>query len=270
MRCARFLSAALISIVFCSAHSLSIPARAETDTPPGPAAPDWVFSGLFGRYDDAGLRRGFLVYMDACSTCHSLRHVAYRDLQALGVGFGPEDIKSIAAQFKVVDGPDDNGKMFKRSGRPSDRFVPPYPNVEAAKAANKGMLPTDLSLITKARPGGPDFLYHLLTGYEDAPANFDLAPGMHYNVAVSGHQTGMMSPLYDDLVLYDDGTDATVEQMSKDVTQFLAWAADPHMDQRKRLGLKVVIFLTLLTIMMIALKREVWAHLHQEPGSATK
>jgi len=266
----RLLTTGLLLVALLPIVTLEIEAHAESNETSNLPETDWTFTGLFGRYNDADLRRGFLVYMDACSTCHSLRHVAYRDLKALGVGFGPEDLKTIAAQFKVVAGPDDDGKMFKRPARPSDRFVPPYPNVQAAKAANKGMLPTDLSLITKARPGGPDFLYHFLTGYADAPADFDLAPGMYYNSAVSGHQTGMMPPLYDDLVLYDDGTDATVEQMSKDVTQFLAWAGDPHMDQRKRLGVKVVIFLALLTIMLIALKKEVWAHLRQRPQHSTE
>jgi ubiquinol-cytochrome c reductase cytochrome c1 subunit len=224
----------------------------------------WTFEGPVGHFDQAQLRRGFQVFMEACAACHSLRHVAYQDLSALGIGFGPEDIKALAADFKVQDGPDDNGKMFMRQAKPSDTFAPPYPNKEAARAANKGMYPPDLSLITRARRGGPDFLYAFLTKYGPPPAGFELTPGMSYNPVVSGQQTGMKPVLSDGYVDYVDGTEPTVAQMARDVTAFLAWAADPHLETRKALGLKAVIFLLLLTIMLIALKLEVWALLHRD------
>ncbi len=245
-------------------------ARGEGDATESLSEPDWSFSGPFGRYDQSTLRRGLQVYVEACADCHSLRHVAYRSLSALGIGYGPEDIKAFAAEFEVEDGPDESGEMYMRPARPSDRFAPPYPNKEAARVDNKGMYPPDLSLITKARKDGANYLYAMLVGYTDPPEGEEPVPGMYYNRYVPGHYTGMNAPLLDNLVAYDDGTEATVEQMSSDVTEFLAWAADPHMNDRKSLGIRVVIFLVLLTIMFIALKREVWAHLHTPPERDTE
>lgn len=257
----------LAAVALAFALAFATDARAEQGVPidiPTILPPEgWSFVGPFGRWDQAQLRRGFQVHSEACAGCHSLRHVAYRNLEALGIGFGPEDIKALAASSKVEDGPDENGKMFRRPALPADRIVPPYPNKEAARAANKGMYPPDLSLIVKARKGGREFLYDFLTGYVEAPPGFDLRRGMYYNTAVHGHQTGMAPALAPDLVVFDDGTEASVEQMATDVTAFLTWAADPHMETRKKVGLKVVIFLGLLTIVFIALKREVWAHLHR-------
>lgn len=248
--------------VFAVAFALVIaPAATSGAEEPDIATHHWSFNGPFGTYDQAALRRGLDVYLDACSGCHSLRHVAYRNLQALGVGFGPEDIKAFAADFEIEDGPDSDGKMFLRPARPSDRFVPPFPNPQAARAANNGMYPPDLSLITRARAGGPDFVYAFLVGYEEPPADVVVPPGMHYNHVAPGGFTGMPSALYEDFIEYEDGTPATVEQMASDVTMFLTWAADPHMETRKALGIRVVIFLALLTVMFIALKRETWAHL---------
>ncbi len=237
--------------------------------PPELPAQDWSFSGPFGTFDQAALRRGLEVYLDACASCHGIRHVAYRNLSALGVGYGPEDIKAFAAEFEVQDGPDETGKLFWRPARPSDRFAPPYPNAQAARAANKGMFPPDLSLITRARAGGADFLYAFLVGYEDAPEHLSLGPGMYHNRFAPGGQTGMAPQLFEELIEYEDGTPATVEQMAADVTTFLAWTADPHMEARKSMGLRVVAFLALLTIMFIALKREVWAQF-DEPPPATE
>ena len=251
----------------------AVPARADigvsTEVPTEEAFP-WTFQGPLGRFDQAQLRRGFQVFTETCAGCHSLRYVAFRDLSALGIGFGPEDIKALAASYQVQDGPDENGKMFMRPAKAADDLPPPYTNKETARAANKGMYPPDLSLITRARTGGPDFLYALLTGYGQPPPNFATTPGMYYNAVVSGHQTGMQPPLSDGIVTYDDGTAATVPQMARDVTAFLAWAADPHMQERKALGFKVVIFLTLLTILFIALKLEVWAHLHPPSDPTTE
>jgi ubiquinol-cytochrome c reductase cytochrome c1 subunit len=248
----------------CLASLPAAGARADGGARPELPSPLWSFAGILGRYDQAALRRGFLVYVDTCSGCHSLRHVAYRDLSALGVGFAPEDIKALAAQFKVEDGPNEEGKMFRRPARPSDRIVSRFPNKQAAQHANNGMYPPDLSLITKARRDGTDYLYAFLIGYGEAPAGFELNPGMHFNRFAPGQQTGMEAVLEDDLVEFDDGTPATVDQMARDVTEFLSWAADPHREIRHGIGSRVVIFLFLLTLMLIALKREVWAHLHEK------
>jgi ubiquinol-cytochrome c reductase cytochrome c1 subunit len=242
--------------------SVSVVADSGVEVPP---SQDWSFKGPFGRYDQAALRRGLRVYVDGCWACHSLRHVAYRNLSALGVGFGPEDIRAFAAEFEVRDGPNEEGELFVRPALPSDHFASAFANKAEARRANKGMYPPDLSLITKARKGGADYLYALLVGYAEPPEGTASIPGMHYNPYVPARYTGMKAPLIDNLVEYDDGTDATVEQMAKDVTHFLAWTADPHMEERKRLGVKVVIFLALLTILFIALKLEVWAHLKSPP-----
>lgn len=259
----RLLSILAILATSCILPPATAPARADGGERPELPSPLWSFAGILGRYDQASLRRGFLVYMDACAGCHSLRHVAYRDLTALGVGFTPEDIKALAAQFKVEDGPNEEGKMFRRPARPSDRIVSRFPNKQAAQHANNGMYPPDLSLITKARRDGIDYLYAFLIGYADAPEGFELNPGMHFNRFAPGQQTGMEAVLEDDLVEFDDGTPATVDRMARDVTEFLAWAADPHREARHSIGSRVVAFLFLLTLMLIALKREVWAHLHE-------
>ncbi len=267
----RALAATAMAAAMASSLAVS-PGRADGGERPELPSPLWSFSGILGRYDQAALRRGFLVYMDACSGCHSLRHVAYRDLSALGVGFTPENIKALAAQFKVEDGPNEEGKMVRRPARPADRIVSRFANKQAAQHANKGMYPPDLSLITKARRDGTDYLYAFLIGYEEAPAGARLTPGMHFNRYAPGQQTGMEAVLEDDLVEFDDGTPATVTQMARDVTEFLAWAADPHREIRHSIGSRVVVFLFLLTLMLIALKREVWAHLHEKkpepPASA--
>ncbi|MBL8658435.1 MAG: cytochrome c1 [Rhodospirillales bacterium] len=266
------LRAAIVAVALVVLVVVAAPDRAATAAEDGarPPIPQqlWSFAGILGKYDDAALRRGFLVYMDACSGCHSLRHVAYRDLSALGVGFGPEDIKALAAQFKVEDGPDEEGKMFRRPALPADRIVSRFPNKQAAQHANRGMYPPDLSLITKARRDGTNYLFAFLTGFEEPPADAEVTPGMHYNRYAPGQQTGMEGVLSEDLVEYDDGTQASVPQMASDVTSFLAWAADPHREIRHSIGVRVVIFLLLLTLMLYALKREVWAHLHERKEEA--
>lgn len=263
-------------VIRLSAILLVISVWSGTDAPAAdtgvlpPPKQSWSFSGPFGEYDQGALRRGLRVYIDACWSCHSLKHVPYRSLSALGVGYGPEDIKALAADFDIMDGPDENGEMFFRAAQPTDRFAPPFNSRAEAQRANKGIFPPDLSLMTKARPGGADYLYALLVGYEDPPADADRPPGMYYNPYVPGQYSGMNRPLLDGLVEYDDGTEATVEQMASDVTHFLAWAADPHMETRKSIGIKVVIFLVLLTVMFIALKMEVWAVLKPRPQAPEK
>ena len=222
---------------------------------------DWSFNGIAGTYDRGALRRGLQVYLEVCASCHSLNLVAYRHLG--GVGFAEQDIKAIAAEFEVEDGPDDEGDMFSRPARPADRFPVPFANEQAARAANAGALPPDLSVITKARKGGANYIYSLLVGYKDeAPQGFALMEGMSYNEYFSGHQIAMLPPLAEDGVEYADGTKASVEQLALDVTTFLEWAGEPTMEDRKRLGIKVLIFLLVLTAMLYALKRRIWADLH--------
>jgi ubiquinol-cytochrome c reductase cytochrome c1 subunit len=227
---------------------------------PVPPAQSWSFSGPFGTYDRAALQRGFQVYKDVCAGCHSLRHVYYRDLAALG--YNEDEIKAIAASVEVQDGPNDQGEMFTRPGRPYDRFKSPFPNDNAARAANNGAFPPDLSVITKARPHGHDYLYALLTGYKEPPADMKMTEGMVYNTAFAGHQIAMPPPLSEGSLEYKDGTKATIPQMAKDVTTFLAWAAEPEMEERKRLGYKVLLFLVVLTGVLYAAMRRVWSKVH--------
>ncbi|NQU58089.1 MAG: cytochrome c1 [Rhodospirillales bacterium] len=222
---------------------------------------DWSFDGIFGTYDRGALKRGFQIYSEVCVSCHSLNYVAYRNL--MDIGFEEENVKVIAAEFEVEDGPNDEGEMYLRPARPSDRFVAPYANEKASRAANNGAFPPDLSLMAKARKGGPDYLYGLLTRYhEEPPEGMELADGMSYNEVFSGHQIAMAPPLDDEAVEYEDGTPATLVQHAKDVTTFLAWAASPEMEHRKRLGIKVMLFLFVWTGMLIALKKKIWAKLH--------
>ena len=223
-----------------------------------PPSMKWTFDGLFGSFDRAALRRGFQVYTEVCAACHSLRLVHYRNLTA--IGFTEDQVKAIAAEVEVTDGPDAEGEMFDRPALPSDRFVSPFPNDNAARAANNGALPPDLSLVTKSRIGGPDYLYGLMIGYKDEPEGMEMAEGMAYNMFFPGHQIAMPAPLSDELVEYADGTEATVPQMAKDVTAFLVWAAEPELEERKRMGVKVVLFLLLLTGMLFAVKRAVWSN----------
>ncbi len=221
---------------------------------------DWSWVGLFGQYDQAQLKRGWQVYSEVCSACHSLNLVAYRNLSAMG--FTEDQIKEIAAQKEVTDGPNDEGEMFQRPARPSDKVVRPYANDALARVANNGALPPDLSLMNKARIGGPDYVYNFLVGFHDAPEGFTLNPGMYYNTVFPGHQVGMPPQVEDDRVEYADGTKATKEQIAKDVTAFLNWAAEPEMNERHSMGFKVLLFLVVLTAMLYALKRKIWADVH--------
>ena len=220
----------------------------------------WSFYGVLGTYDRASLQRGLQVYTEVCAACHGLKRVAFRNL--LDLGFTEEEAKAIAASYDVSDGPNEEGDMYTRPGRLSDYFVSPFPNDNAARASNNGSLPPDLSLITKSRTGGPDYLYSLLIGYSDPPEGENLLEGMSYNSAFPGHQIAMPPPLISDAVTYTDGTNATIPQMSQDITQFLSWAAEGKLEERKRLGLKVMIFLIILTGLLYAVKRRVWSGLH--------
>jgi ubiquinol-cytochrome c reductase cytochrome c1 subunit len=220
----------------------------------------WSFDGPFGTYDRAAAQRGLEVYEEVCSRCHALKLLYYRDLT--GIGYTEDEVKAIASTKQVEDGPNDQGEMFKRPGRPSDRFVAPFPNEQAARAALNGALPPDLSLITKAREGGADYVAAALTGYKDVPPGVKLADGMSYNEYFPGHQIAMPPPLAGEDVQYADGTKPTVEQEAKDVATFLAWAAEPTLEERHRTGAKVLIFLLAMTGVLYAAKRQVWADVH--------
>ena len=239
--------------------TLSAPAMAASDAPELPSV-DWSFGGLFGTYDRGALKRGFQVYTEVCSSCHGLNLLSYRNLSA--IGFTDDRIKEIAAEVEFTDGPDDEGEMFERPGRPTDKFKAPFDNEQAARASNGGAFPPDLSLITKARKDGANYLNALLTGFTDPPEGKEIAEGMNYNPFFPGGQIAMASPLSEDAVEYADKTAASVAQMATDVTTFLAWAAEPELEERKNMGVKVVLFLIILTALFYAIKRRVWADLH--------
>lgn len=224
---------------------------------------DWSFAPPLGTYDNAQLQRGFQVYQSVCANCHSMRLLSYRNLgEQGGPQFSPKAVEALAAQVQVTDGPNDKGEMFQRPARPSDRFRSPFANEQAARAANNGAFPPDLSVIAKARPGGPDYIYALLTGYGPAPQGFELAEGMHYNKAFPGHQIAMVPPLSDGVVAYTDGTKSTVHNYARDVSAFLMWAAEPKLEERHSVGARVMIFLIVLLAIMYLAKRAVWARAH--------
>jgi ubiquinol-cytochrome c reductase cytochrome c1 subunit len=232
-------------------------ARAQEEAP-SPPRQQWSFNGVFGTYDRAALQRGFQVYKEVCAACHPVKHLAFRDLT--DIGYSEDEVKGIAAQAQVTDGPNDSGEMFQRPGRPSDPIPGPFPNDQAARAANNGALPPDQSLITKARDDGPDYVYALVAvGYKDAPAGFKVIEGAYYNEYFSGHQIKMPPPLSPDAVKYADGTPATVPQEAHDVVTFLNWAAEPNLEARHRMGFKVILFLIVATGVFYAAKRKIWS-----------
>jgi ubiquinol-cytochrome c reductase cytochrome c1 subunit len=224
-----------------------------------PAIPDTRFSfdGLFGTFDRASAQRGFQVYKEVCSACHGMRLLSYRNL--LDIGLSEAEVRAIAATFQVTDGPNDEGAMFERPARLSDRFRRPFANDQAARAANNGALPPDLSVIVKARQGGADYIHALLTGYQDPPPGVTVMEGMYYNAYYPGHQIAMPSVLNDGQVEFADGTNASVDQMSRDVSTFLAWASEPELERRRQLGVKILIFLAILGGLAYATKRRIWA-----------
>ncbi len=244
------------------ALGLFAPAYAAGDAKT-PTAMEWSFDGLFGTYDRNALRRGFQVYKEVCASCHSLNQIAFRNLsQAGGPEFSEAEVKAIARDYIVEDGPDDYGDMFERTALPRDKFPSPYPNENAARAANGGAYPPDLSLINKARGGGADYIHALLSGYGDPPEGVEMRAGLYYNPYMAGGKIAMPAPLLDELVEYNDGTPATVEQMSMDVTHFLNWTAEPELEQRKRIGFMVLIYLTIFAGLMFFSMRKIWADLH--------
>jgi ubiquinol-cytochrome c reductase cytochrome c1 subunit len=255
-----------LALAAVAALALSVPAQAA-ETPSIPSQ-NWSFSGVMGTYDRAALQRGFQVYKEVCASCHAMSLIHYRDLGppgiggSGGIGFNADEVKALAAEVEVTDGPNDAGEMFERPGRPADRLKAPFPNDNAARAANNGALPPDLTLMTKARAGGADYVYALLTGYADPPAGVTLMEGMNYNKVFPGHQIAMPQPLNPDQVSYADGTKATVEQMAHDVVTFMSWAAEPELEARKRLGVKVILFLIILSGLLYIAKRKIWADVH--------
>lgn len=221
------------------------------------AAQSWSWDGIFGGFDMHQMQRGFLVYEQVCAACHSMDLVAFRNLHDLG--FNDEQIEAIASNWNVPDIDQETGQAITRPGLPADRFPAPFANPIAARYANGGAMPPDLSVIAKARAGGADYLYALLTGYVDAPEGASVPDGKYYNAAFPGHIISMAPPLTDKRVQYVDGTPATVDQMARDVAAFLAWAAEPSLVERKELGVKVILFLIVLAGIAYAVKRKVWS-----------
>ena len=226
---------------------------------------DWTFKGLFGKFDRASLQRGYQVYTEVCAACHSMKYLSYRNLSEKG---GPEfsvaQAKAIAASFEVTDGPNADGEMFQRPGKLSDKFVMPYENVKAAEAANGGAYPPDMSVLVKARGGGVDYIYSLLQGYEEAPSGMILDDGVHYNKYMYGNKIKMSAPLSDGIIEYSDGTNPSVEQMSKDVTTFLMWAAEPSLEARHQMGFKAIVYLIILTILVYFSMKRIWSRVKSE------
>ena len=226
---------------------------------------DWTFKGLFGKFDRASLQRGYQVYTEVCAACHSMKYLSYRNLSEKG---GPEfsvaQAKTIAASFEVTDGPNADGEMFDRPGKLSDKFVMPYENVKAAEAANGGAYPPDMSVLVKARGGGVDYIYSLLQGYEEAPSGMILDEGVHYNKYMYGNKIKMSAPLSDGIIEYSDGTNANVEQMSKDVTTFLMWAAEPSLEARHQMGFKAILYLIILTTLVYFSMKRIWSRVETE------
>lgn len=250
---------------------------------PQPPRQKWSFAGSFGKYDRAQLQRGFKVYREVCQNCHGMTLLSFRNLaEAGGPGFSAAQAAAVAAEYKIKDGPNDAGDMFERPGRPADRFPSPFPNENAARAANGGAYPPDMSVIAKARTyergfpwfvfdalpftqyqeHGPDYIHALMTGYGQAPAGMTMPAGMNYNKFFPGHMIGMPPPLQEGQVTYDDGTKGTIDQYGKDVSAFLAWAAEPHMEARKRIGLQVMLFLILFAGLVYFTKKKVWSSVH--------
>jgi ubiquinol-cytochrome c reductase cytochrome c1 subunit len=215
----------------------------------------WSFDGAQGKFDRAAAQRGFQVYKEVCSACHGLKRVAFRSLMDLG--FSEAEVKALAKDYTFA-ALDDSGAVVDRPGIPADHFPSPQPNELAARAANNGAYPPDMSLLVKARHDGANYIYSLITGYHDAPADFPVSEGMHYNPYFEGRQIAMAAPLSADAVTYADGTAATVDQMAHDVVVFLQWASEPETEHRKSMGLRVMIFLAIGTVFFWIAKRRIW------------
>ena len=223
---------------------------------------DWSFKSFFGTFDRASLQRGYQVYTEVCASCHSLKYVSYRNLaEKGGPEFSIEQAKAIASNFEVTDGPNNDGEMFTRPAKLSDKFVMPYANDQEAKLSNGGAYPPDMSVLVKARAGGADYIYSVILGYEDPPEGMKLDDGVYYNKYMYGNKIKMPPQLYDDLVTYADGTPATPEQMAKDITTFLAWTAEPKLEERHKFGFRAIIYLIILTILVYFSMKRIWSRI---------
>ena len=226
---------------------------------------DWSFKSFFGKFDRATLQRGYQVYNEVCASCHSLKYLSYRNLAEKG---GPEfsevEAKAIASNFEVTDGPNSTGEMYMRPAKLSDKFVMPYANEEEAKSANGGAYPPDMSVLVKARKGGADYIYSILLGYEDPPEDIKLDDGVYYNKYMYGKKIKMSAPLSDDIVEYSDGTKATTEQMAKDVVSFLMWASEPHLEQRHKIGFRVILYLIVLSALVYFSMKKIWSRIESK------
>ena len=244
----------LVVVLICCVVTIEVEASESS----GKKIPnhEWSFEGFTGKFDKAALQRGYKVYREVCSGCHSMNLLYYRDL--IDIGFSAEQVKAIAAEYTVLDGPDDEGNMFERPGKPSDRFVGPYANDQEARFNNNGSYPPDLSVIAKARKNGADYLYNLLLGYIDPPENFEVNEGMYYNQWYDGKQIAMAQPLDEGYVDYDDGTNNSLPQLAEDVVTFLQWSAEPELEVRKNLGIKVILFFLVLGTFIYFVKNKLW------------
>ena len=271
---------ALLALTVGLAGLIGSPTRAAAEEAETPPALKWSFSGPFGTYDRAQLQRGFKVYHDVCQNCHSLKLLSFRNLaEPGGPGFTEAQVEAIASDYKVKD-LNDQGELVDRPGRPADHFPPPFENDAQARQVTGGALPPDMSVLAKARgyergfpkfitdiftqyqEGGPDYIVSIIKGYEDAPAGFTMPTGMQYNKMFPGHAIGMRKPLTDKQVDYTDGSPQTVDQYAKDVAAFMMWAAEPHLEVRKRLGFQVMIFLIVFSGLLYVTKKKVWADAH--------
>ena len=226
---------------------------------------DWSFKGLFGKFDRASLQRGYQVYTEVCASCHSMKYLSYRNLaEKGGPEFSEDQAKAIASSFEVTDGPNSDGEMFTRAAKLSDKFAQPYQNIQEAKASNGGAYPPDMSVLVKARSGGADYIYSVLLGYDDPPSDIIIEDGVYYNIYITGNKIMMPNPLSEGLVEYNDGTKATEEQMAKDVATFLAWAAEPHLEARHKIGFKAIIYLIILTILAYFSMKRLWSRVEPE------
>ena len=227
--------------------------------------PVWSFKGFFGTFDRASLQRGYQVYSEVCSACHSIKYLSYRNLSERGgPEFSEEQTKIIASQFEVTDGPNSDGDMYTRPARLSDNFVEPYANEQAARALNGGAYPPDMSVLVKARQGGANYIYSVLLGYDEVPLGIVLDDGVYYNTYMSGNKIKMANPLSEGLVEYSDGTIATEEQMAKDVVTFLAWAAEPHLEARHKTGFRAILYLIIITILVYFSMKKIWSRIETE------
>jgi len=248
----------VVAVIGAAASLLALPAASQTlQSLPVPHQA-WSFEGAFGTFDLASAQRGYAVYSQVCSACHSMKQATFRDLS--GLGLDDNAIHDIAAGQAVPGGTDVNGNIVLRAATAGDHFRAPFANDAAARAANNGALPPDHSRLALTVPGGPSFIQAFLTGFRDTPPNVALAAGAHYNLYIPGSATAMPDVLHDAKVKYADGTKPTVAQMAHDVSTFLAWTAQPHLEDRRRMGVRVLIYLLLLLGLVVIVKRKVWAN----------